>query len=121
MILTGNLHPMSELKHKLKDILSVIPPGSDIYYVDYPVHANGGDLLIMKGTEQFFVDNNIQVKARYSVLDFPDVLNIPKGTIIVLLGGNFGDLYPYHQRLREKGNKEFSKSSYNCTSTNYLF
>lgn len=98
-----NVHPMDELKNELRQILNVIPPGSNIYYVDIPVHSNGGDLLILKGTEAFFKDYGIHVRARYSVLDFPDSLLIPKDHIIVLHGGgNFGDLYPQHQRLREK-------------------
>lgn len=98
-----NAHPMSELKDRLRRILNVIPPHSSVCYIDYPVHGNGGDLLIMKGTEAFFKENHIRVRARYSVLDFPDGLPIPKDHIIVLHGGgNFGDLYPVHQKLREK-------------------
>ncbi|MFD1957527.1 polysaccharide pyruvyl transferase family protein [Paenibacillus thailandensis] len=100
---TSNAHPMDGLKNELRQILNVIPPGSNIYYIDIPVHSNGGDLLILKGTEAFFKDYGIHVRARYSVLDFPDSLLIPKDHIIVLHGGgNFGDLYPQHQRLREK-------------------
>ncbi|MBB6671466.1 polysaccharide pyruvyl transferase family protein [Cohnella nanjingensis] len=96
-------HPMDELKNQLRQILNVIPPGSSIYYIDYPVHANGGDLLIMKGTEAFFKANGIRVRARYSALDFPDGLAVPKDHILVLHGGgNFGDLYPVHQKLRER-------------------
>ncbi|MFC5703851.1 polysaccharide pyruvyl transferase family protein [Cohnella faecalis] len=96
-------HPMDELKNRLRLILNVLPPGSDIYYIDYPVHGNGGDLLIMKGTEAFFKENRIRVRARFSVLDFPDGLAVPKDHILVLHGGgNFGDLYPAHQKLREK-------------------
>lgn len=100
---TSGVHQMDVLKNKLRQITEVIPPGSNIYYVDIPVYNNGGDMLIMKGTEAFFRDYDITVHARYSVLDFPDSLLIPKDFIIVLQGGgNFGDLYPTHQRLREK-------------------
>lgn len=96
-------HPMTELKDRLRCLLHVIPPGSDIWYVDYPVHGNGGDLLIMKGTEAFFKEHRIRVRARYSVFDFPDGVSVPRHHIIVLHGGgNFGDLYPAHQKLREK-------------------
>jgi pyruvyl transferase EpsO len=98
-----NIHPMDVLKEQLRQILNVVPQGSNIYYIDYPVHSNGGDLLIMKGTEAFFKDYNIRVRARYSILDFPESLMIPRDQIIVLHGGgNFGDLYPLHQKLREK-------------------
>lgn len=103
MQMKPTIHPMEALKKRLRLILSVIPSGSNIYYIDYPVYNNGGDLLIMKGAEAFFRDYNIHVQARYSVLDFPEKLTIPKDSIIVLQGGgNFGDLYPVHQKLREK-------------------
>ncbi|RKP53849.1 exopolysaccharide biosynthesis protein [Cohnella endophytica] len=98
-----SVHPMDLLKDQLLRILETIPPGSDIQYLDYPVYNNGGDLLIMKGAEAFFKANRIRVRGRYSVLDFPDGLNIPADQIIVLQGGgNFGDLYPTHQKFREK-------------------
>lgn len=97
-----NNHPMDTIKEKLQMILRVIPPGSKIYYIDYPVYGNGGDMLIMKGTEKFFSDNRIKVLKRFSVLDFPKNLQIGKDIILVLNGGgNFGDLYPLHQSLRE--------------------
>lgn len=98
-----DIHPMDEIKNQLSKIMNVIPPGSNVYYIDYPIYNNGGDLLIMKGTEAFFREHQIHVRARYSVFDFPDGLIIPKDHIIVLQGGgNFGDLYPIHQKLREK-------------------
>jgi len=99
----ASVHPMDALKTRLRPILKAVPPGSSVCYIDYPVYNNGGDLLIMKGAEAFFKAHDIRVKARYSVLDFPDGLNIPADRILVLQGGgNFGDLYPVHQRLREK-------------------
>ncbi|CAI6087121.1 polysaccharide pyruvyl transferase family protein [Cohnella sp. JJ-181] len=102
-IATMPAHPMDELKNRLRLILNVIPPGSNIIYIDYPVYANGGDMLIMKGTEAFFKDNGIRVRARYSTVDFPHGLAVPKDHILVLQGGgNFGDLYPVHQKLRER-------------------
>jgi len=111
MQIKPTFHPMDALKKRLRLILSVIPPRSSIYYIDYPVYNNGGDLLIMKGTEAFFRDNKIHVQARYSVLDFPDKLTIPKDQIIVLQGGgNFGDLYPAHQKLREKIVAEYKEN-----------
>ncbi|CAM3556353.1 polysaccharide pyruvyl transferase family protein [Marinicrinis lubricantis] len=99
-----NLHPMDELKNRLKGILKVVPPGSEIYLLDYPVYGNGGDMLIWKGTEAFFKEHQIKIRKRYSVKDFPQQhhLAIPEHVIIVLHGGgNFGDLYLPHQQLRE--------------------
>jgi len=109
MLTVHATHPMDELKRRLRPILKVIPPGSTVQYVDYPVYNNGGDLLIMKGTEAFFRDYGIRVYARYSVLDFPDRLSMPPEHIIVLQGGgNFGDLYPVHQQLRERIVSEYT-------------
>ncbi|KKC47545.1 hypothetical protein VE23_10935 [Paenibacillus sp. D9] len=96
-------YSMEQLKERLSLITRSIPKGSEIIYIDYPVHSNGGDLLIMKGTEAFFKAYGIRVRARYSVLDFPDGLKVPPSCILVLHGGgNFGDLYTKHQLLREK-------------------
>lgn len=104
------LHPMDELKQKLSVILRVVPQGANIAYVDYPVYNNGGDVLIMKGTEKFFKDNDIHVRARYSAMDIPDKLHIPEDWIIVCHGGgNFGDLYANHQSLRERIVRDFPK------------
>lgn len=96
------VHPMQQLKDKLKIVLEEIPPHSKIVYLDYPVHGNGGDLLIMKGTEKFFQDYNINVLGRYSLNSFPKNKKIPSDCIIVFHGGgNFGDIYPIYQKFRE--------------------
>ncbi|MEB4871367.1 polysaccharide pyruvyl transferase family protein [Priestia megaterium] len=102
-------HPMGKLKDQLRNILKVIPSGSKIYYLDYPLHTNVGDLLIYKGSEKFFENNNIKVKARYSVFNFPQNLSIPKDCIIVFHGGgNFGDLWVSHQHFRESVISKYS-------------
>lgn len=99
MLANTNVHPMEDLKLRLKQILEVVPPKSEIYYIDYPVYNNGGDLLIMKGTEAFFKDNDIKVLRRYSVWDVPFPLDIPRNAIIVLQGGgNFGIYIPSIRR-----------------------
>lgn len=96
-------NPMQVLKEELEIVLTAIPKKSKIIYIDYPVHGNVGDILIMKGTEQFFKDNNIEVLKRYSVLNYKENLNIPSDCIIVCHGGgNFGDLYFVHQNIRKK-------------------
>lgn len=94
------VHPMSLLSAKL-DLCAPLLHGK-VVYVDYPVHSNVGDLLIWKGTEVFLQRNNIQVIAQfsqrlgrraYNLLDACD-------TICLHGGGNFGDIYPTYQRLR---------------------
>jgi pyruvyl transferase EpsO len=94
---------MQIIKQKLAIIGEIIPPGSQIVYLDYPVHENVGDLLIMKGTEAFFIDYGINVRKRYSCINFRKTMKVPEDWIIVCHGGgNFGDLYPQYQLMRER-------------------
>ncbi|MFZ3579515.1 polysaccharide pyruvyl transferase family protein [Virgibacillus sp. DJP39] len=105
---------MIKLKKGLEKINNIIPKGSNIFYFDYPVYDNVGDMLIWKGTERFFKECNIHVRKRYSYhlvnykLESGDMLEIPKDTVIVCQGGgNFGDLYPIHQNLRKLLTKNY--------------
>ncbi|MBP2167480.1 pyruvyl transferase EpsO [Erwinia toletana] len=91
---------------------SVVPRGSKVVYLDIPLHLNVGDLLIYKGTEQFFKEQNYKVLARRtdksSLKYVEETRSLPADTIILLHGGgNFGDLYVHHQRLREAVVKKF--------------
>jgi pyruvyl transferase EpsO len=101
------MHGMDYLKSRLSVIDQYIKPGSRILYIDYPLHFNVGDLLILKGTEAFFADRRYDVTRRYSYFGFPwherNFPVVPKDVTIVLHGGgNFGDIYYPHQLLREK-------------------
>jgi pyruvyl transferase EpsO len=106
---------MMNLKNKLKKINDVIPKGSKVCYFDYPVHNNVGDMLIWKGTEQFFIECKIRVIKRFShhLIEYlltkqDNLIEIPKETIIVCHGGgNFGDLYFVHQNSRKLLVEEF--------------
>lgn len=108
---------MIELKGMLNQVTSAIPSNSNIYYFDYPVHGNVGDLLIWKGTERFFKENQINVMKRYShhqvirKMETEEMCNIPKDVSIVCHGGgNFGDLYTEHQRLRKLLVKNYTEN-----------
>jgi pyruvyl transferase EpsO len=101
------MHGMDYLKQQLSVIDKYIAPGSDVMYVDYPMHLNLGDILILKGTEKFFETRNHNVVRRYSTFGFPtresSFPRISKDVVVVLHGGgNFGDIYKSHQILREK-------------------
>ena len=90
------------LKQKLDFILDIVPSNSKVAYLDYPVHGNIGDLLIMKGTEKFFADHNIQTMCSYSLHNFPPQIRFPLDTTLVFQGGgNLGDLYYSPQEMRE--------------------
>ncbi|MES2354979.1 MAG: polysaccharide pyruvyl transferase family protein [Pseudomonadota bacterium] len=96
---------MADLKTALSAILGLIPRGAPVAYIDYPVHQNVGDLLIMLGTEQFFLDHGLSIVYRASIKDFhalPAKWRRPETVILCHGGGNLGDIYPPHQALRER-------------------
>lgn len=94
------LDTMCELKGLHKEIATLIGCKS-IAYIDIPIHFNVGDLLIYKGTEQFFQDHSLNVIYR-SDCHYVDHKRLAKADVIVFHGGgNFGDIYPLHQKFRE--------------------
>ncbi|PJG82209.1 polysaccharide pyruvyl transferase family protein [Caviibacterium pharyngocola] len=93
------------LKQDLSKILDVIINKDDVLYFDYPLHLNVGDLLIYAGTERFFQDYGINIRLRRCLQSF-DINEVKKyvnadTTLLCHGGGNFGDLYPSIQQLRE--------------------
>ncbi|HBO39120.1 MAG TPA: polysaccharide pyruvyl transferase [Pasteurellaceae bacterium] len=94
------------LKQELGKISEVITDKKDVLYFDYPLHLNVGDLLIYAGTEAFFKDYDINIRLRRCLQTF-DINEVKKyvnknTTILCHGGGNFGDLYPLIQQLREE-------------------
>lgn len=96
---------MQKIKDALKKIGQVLLPGERFVFIDYPVHANVGDLLIQEGTERFFHTHGAIPLARYSVHLFfmKRMTEFPKDcTLVFHGGGNFGDVHQPFQSLREK-------------------
>lgn len=102
---------MESLTKELNTILDVVPSGSRIAFLDYPVYANIGDILVMKGTERFFQTNKMNIICQYSCRDYSPKIRLPRDTILVFQGGgNFGDLYPISQNFREYFIKNYKKN-----------
>jgi pyruvyl transferase EpsO len=81
-----------------------------VVFVDYPMHLNVGDLLIAKGTEELFDILDVSVLDRLCVRNYQRLMKRKLGDDVVIVlhgGGNFGDLYPHHQTLREEMIKAF--------------
>lgn len=91
---------MDSLKAQHSQIAKLIN-GQKVAYVDIPMHFNVGDLLIYKGTEAFFEDYNINVVYRTGTKINDKYLN-NADVIVFQGGGNFGDLYNRHQKIRER-------------------
>src|SRR5258708_22933480 len=71
------------------------------HYVDIPIHGNVGDMLIMHGTLAFFRKKNLEPKLIAPFFAYDPRWIEPGDVVVFHGGGNFGDLYPYCQHLRE--------------------
>jgi pyruvyl transferase EpsO len=79
--------------------------------LDFPDHANVGDSAIWLGTMVYFSAHRGQAPRYVSSIDsFSEGAlraSVPEGPIFVHGGGNFGDLWPRHQKFREHVLKRF--------------
>lgn len=94
---------MAMLARAVAGLTEVVPLAAPVYYLDYPVHTNVGDLLIEWGTESFLAGHGYDIAGCRSAYDFDDRAIVQDGATILLHGGgNFGDLYDLHQDFRER-------------------
>ncbi|WP_018502058.1 polysaccharide pyruvyl transferase family protein [Parafrankia discariae] len=92
-------------------VADLLPPGTtDVALLDFPYHRNSGDSAIWLGVRQILRQLGVRVAyvadtARYR----PDRLReaLPEGPVLLLGGGNFGDLWPGHQELRVRVLRDF--------------
>ena len=69
-----------------------IPDGSTVAMLDYPVHGNTGDHLIMLGTECWVTERKLNVLGTWHADNFL-APKLPREAILVCHGGgNMGDL-----------------------------
>jgi pyruvyl transferase EpsO len=91
---------MTELAAKHQTVADLVG-GRSVQYVDVPMYANVGDLLIMLGTERFFEAHAIPVCRRSAYFNFRVERVAPDEVIMFQGGGNFGDLYEHPQSVRD--------------------
>ncbi len=92
------------VRHRLEGLARLIGPAREIVYVDHAVYGNVGDLLISAATEAFLEDHGHRIIRRYSRENHNLLLSrrLPAGALIVFQGGgNFGDLFPGFQQMRQ--------------------
>ncbi len=83
-----------------KSLTPLIP--HDYVLLDLPYYSNIGDLLIWQGTEDFLKELPGSNIGRHSQKTF-NFRSLPKDcTILLLGGGNFGDIWRLHQDFRLK-------------------
>jgi exopolysaccharide biosynthesis predicted pyruvyltransferase EpsI len=103
------------LRAKALDVLGEVLRGEDrgrpYALLDFPSYANAGDAAIWLGTSALLEALGFPPPA-YTCDNRtfePDVLAraVGDGPILLRGGGNFGDLFPKHQELRERVVREF--------------
>ena len=94
------LSSVNDLKNTVLNELTALITG-DYVLLDIPNHKNIGDHLIYKGELDFFNRIPFQCQSKSSVT-FNFSGKIKSNIILLHGGGNFGDLYPMHQKFREK-------------------
>ncbi|HMH27091.1 MAG TPA: polysaccharide pyruvyl transferase family protein [Steroidobacteraceae bacterium] len=104
--LETSLQAISRLQRKIDEVLTPLVPGKKCALLDFPHHPNVGDSAIWVG-EQIFL-SKLGLKPAYVCAAGNSNWNAmeraigPDGTIVIHGGGNFGDVWPIHQQLREE-------------------
>ena len=89
----------------------LLAPGSRCALALYPDHWNVGDAAIWWGTRRLLADLDVTVGYACDPWSYePRALRaaLPAGPILLLGGGNFGDVYPREQSLRTRILSDFS-------------
>ena len=91
-----------ERQHRIIESTLVPLMKSDYIFIDLPYYSNIGDTLIWKGTETFLskLPYKCLFKASFQTFQFP---KLSEDVIIIMMGGgNWGDLYAPHNQLRRE-------------------
>lgn len=89
----------AKFKELIRTTLVPLIPG-DYILLDLPYYCNIGDILIWKGTEELLKELPGKCLGRHSKETFDFRLLPADCTILLLGGGNFGDLWRQHQEFR---------------------
>lgn len=97
----------ARLARRIEEVVgALVAPASRCALLDYPFHANVGDNAIWLGEQRVLsaLGARVLYTANLSAYD-PNRLAerlAGRGTILLHGGGNLGDLWPEHQRVREE-------------------
>ncbi|MER7702576.1 polysaccharide pyruvyl transferase family protein [Kitasatospora sp. NPDC097605] len=83
----------------------LVEPSSRCALLGFPYYANVGDSAIWLGVRTLLAELGAEVVYTADHHDFSEATlaeRLPSGTILLTGGGNLGDLWPSHQRMRER-------------------
>lgn len=95
------------LDQVIRDVLDpLIPPSAPLALFDFPNYSNVGDSAIWLGEQDYLrtqrPDCRIVWMSDLSVAKATPLPVLPRNCVILIQGGgNFGDIWPQHQKLRE--------------------
>ena len=96
----------ANLNKKINDEFgSLIAKNNACALVDFPDQPNVGDSAIWLGALKLLNANNLQIDYACTAETYSETTlrsKLPEGYIFIIGGGNFGTLWPRHQKLREK-------------------
>lgn len=94
------------LGNKILSVLrQVIPLDQPCALLDHPDHPNVGDSAIWLGERRALQQLGVKIAYSCSVKTYDEAClraAMPRGTVLIHGGGNFGTLWPHHQQLRER-------------------
>jgi pyruvyl transferase EpsO len=104
--LNKNALIIARLQEQLISVLRNVCPQVGSYSIlDFPDYANVGDSAIYLGQLVLLKEHHGRDPSFVSKMDMSDLSDLakqqPEGPIFLTGGGNFGDLWPQHQRFRE--------------------
>lgn len=102
---------VAALVRRIHDVAAPLLGGcSQVALIDFPNYVNVGDAAIWLGERAFLRSLGVRVAyvsdQRSYVADHLR-RSMPEGVILLSGGGNLGDIYPRHQRLRERVIEDF--------------
>lgn len=98
-----SLHELERLAEEA--VLGALGGATQCAYVDWPAHGNVGDSALWLAGLRVLARAGARVAYTSSEGNFdPAVLRrlLPDGPVLIAAGGNLGDLWPAHQRFRER-------------------
>lgn len=105
---------ISGLAVRLREtVRSLVPPGAAVGLVGFPNHSNPGDSAIWLGVLSLLRDLGCRVvyTCDFHTYDRTALQQaVDSGPILITGGGNFGDLYPAEQELRECVVRDFPEN-----------
>ena len=104
-----------DLVHRLgmllrERIVPLLPEGGSCAVVDFPNYYNVGDSAIWLGQRHLLRECGVQVAYLCTQQSYSAgrlAMALPRGPILIQGGGNMGDLWPHHQRFRERVIQDF--------------